>query len=383
MTEKELSGLQRLGDAVETAISEQIEKNHETPILKGNPVQQTWYRLPIMDGITGDGSKYHIYLKKGRSDNLVIFLSGGGVAWNTFTAARPVSGGKMAAGMPNYYWNNLRPLTQVMNIHTGITEIGNSRNPFDDWNFIVIPYATGDLHVGNNVLSYEGEDGEHHILRFHGRRNFRSGLSAAKAYFPFACKLLIAGDSAGGFAVPALTSEILESYYPDCTDVTVFSDSSQLLNKSWRETAQNIWKAEDEIWSSIFTSNITVDWYAQLYRRYGDRLRYLYAGSPRDYLLSSYLNDVLNHDYTTNEEIQALFKKQMQRMLEQLKEITPNFSFFIYNWPNLRFMLGGTVHTAVRHKRFYFKTKALVSMAEWLKDAIEGNLYDVNMEDME
>ena len=42
-----------------------------------------------------------------------------------------MTGGKVAAGLPNYYWNNLRPFTQIMNIHTGITEIGNPRNPFD------------------------------------------------------------------------------------------------------------------------------------------------------------------------------------------------------------------------------------------------------------
>ena len=46
------------------------------------------------------------------------------MAWNAYSASRPVTGGRIAAGVPNFYWNNLRPFTQVMNIHFGITEAG-------------------------------------------------------------------------------------------------------------------------------------------------------------------------------------------------------------------------------------------------------------------
>ena len=76
-------------------------------------------------------------------------FSGGGVAWDEYTAARPVTGGKMAAGLPHFYWNNLRPLTQLMNIHVGITDENNAQNPFNEWNFVIITYSTGDFHIGN------------------------------------------------------------------------------------------------------------------------------------------------------------------------------------------------------------------------------------------
>jgi hypothetical protein len=42
--------------------------------------------------------------------------------------------------------------------------------------------------------------------------------------------------------------------------------------------------------------------------------------------------------------------------------------------------IGGTVHTAVRHKRFYFQTPSGITMAKWLGDALEGKVYDVNMD---
>jgi len=370
----------RLGDLAESVIGAEIEKRFESPVLEGEPEVDVWYRIPIAGGKSGDGSEYHIYIKKGSVNCTCVFLSGGGVAWNEYTAARPVTGGKVAAGLPNYYWNNLRPFTQIMNINTGITEIGNQHNPFNDWNFIVITYATGDFHVGRNDFHYTAEDGTEQILYFHGYENFTEGMKAGTAFFPSPEKLLIAGDSAGAFAVPALTTPILEDYYPECTDVTVFSDSGQLNYKNWRRTAKEVWKTDPVFWEPLSSGNITVDWYRQLHRIWGDRIRYLYAGSPRDYLLSSYLNDVLTHQYGTNAEVQEEYYREMQRMIRSLKEITPKFGMFLYNFRNLRWFLGGTVHTTVRHKRFYFLTRSGKTMADWLGDAVNGEVYDCNME---
>ena len=86
------------------------------------PAPHQWYRVPVEGGKTADGSEYHIYIKKGASDHLCVFLSGGGIAWNPYTAARPVTGGRVLAWHPNYYWSNLRPFTQVFNIGIGITD---------------------------------------------------------------------------------------------------------------------------------------------------------------------------------------------------------------------------------------------------------------------
>ena len=58
-------------------------------------------------------------------------------------------------------------------------------------------------------------------------------------------------------------------------------------------------------------------------------------------------------------------------MVHDLKKLTPRFSFFLNDWKNLFLMRGGTVHTAVRQKRFYTKLNG-ISMARWLGDAVEG-----------
>ena len=376
-----MSKLREIGDFLDT-LSDGIVGRFEAPVPDGEPQNNIWYRIMIPEGKTADGSEYHIYIKKASSNNLCIFLSGGGVAWNEYMADRPISGGAVISGLPNYYWNNLRPLTRIMNINNGITESGNPFNPFDDWNFIIITYATGDFHVGGNDFKYISESGEEKIIHFNGLKNFEAGMSRGKEFFDSPEKLLIAGDSAGAFAVPALTPRILENYYPDCLDITLLSDSAQLLYSDWKKTAKDIWGAPNDIYSALSSENITLDWYKRLYSEYGGRLTYLYASSTRDYLLSAYYNDVINHKYKSEPLIQDEFHKKMREMLGQLKDITSRFGLFIYRWPALQ-MPSGTVHTCVRHKRFYLKNLSGISMADWLMNAVNGTVYDVGMDFIE
>ncbi|MBR1669199.1 MAG: pectin acetylesterase [Butyrivibrio sp.] len=371
----------KAGDFVENSIGRAIENSpRKAPDLPENPDKMTWYRVPLERGLSGDGSEYYIYVKLADPAKLCIFFSGGGVAWNEYTAARPVTGGKVASGEPNFYWNNLRPFTELMNINVGITEIESDKNPFRDWSFVVITYATGDFHVGNNDYPYKAEDGSDNVLHFHGYVNFLESMKVAKELFPKPDTILIAGNSAGAFAVPALSGEIVEDYYPAARNVTLLSDSGQLLYKNWRKTARTIWQAKESFWKVLHTDNITLDWYRNLYAKYGERLRYLYSSSVRDYLLSAYYNDIVNKKYETDADVQKVYFDQLREMVSQLKDITPHFGMFLNEWKIPIITMGGTVHTSVREHYFTVFTQNGISMAKWLSDACEGRVYDVGME---
>ncbi|MBO5551697.1 MAG: pectin acetylesterase [Lachnospiraceae bacterium] len=376
----------KFGEHIENSLGRTVEKRLEAddldindPAMKPEPMH--WYRVALPEGISGDGSEYHTYVSKGKNDHLCIIISGGGVAWNEYTAARPVTGGKVAAGLPNFYWNNLRPFTQLMNINIGITNIKAASNPFADWNFIVVTYATGDFHIGNSEFGYKSEAGEDEILHFAGHRNFRETMKVAVSLFSKPDKILIAGNSAGAFAVPALSAEISDEYYPDCNDITLLSDSGLLLYKDWKRTAKEVWEADETFVERLHSDNPTVDWYESLYAKYGDRFKYLYASSTRDYLLSSYYNDIMTKHYTTDRDVQEVFFGQLKEMVRQLKDITHDFHFYIFDWTMLPAAVGkgGTVHTALKELTFLTKKSDNVTMADWLYDQTEGRAYDVGM----
>ena len=375
-----------VGDRIENTLGKTVENRLEVDDLDiydpaQIPEEMRWYRVALPGGISGDGSEYHTYVSKGRTNDLCIIISGGGVAWNEYTAARPVTGGKVAAGLPNFYWNNLRPFTQLMNINIGITNTKNTANPFAEWNFVVVTYATGDFHIGNSEFPYRTEDGEEAVLHFAGHRNFRETMKAAKSLFPSPDKLLIAGNSAGAFAVPALAGEISDKYYPDCDGITLLSDSGLLLYEDWKRTAGEVWKADPEFVDRLRSDNPTVDWFETLYKKYGGRFRYLYASSTRDYLLSSYYNDIKTRQYSTDSDVQQDFYEQLKVMVRQLQKITDGFHFYIFDWPMLPTVIGkgGTVHTALKELTFASKKIDDKTMADWLFDQVNGNAYDVGM----
>lgn len=371
----------QLGDLVENTIEKRVMRgDHEVPFLTGEPEEGEWYRVAVPDGMSGDGSPYHIYVRKGTSDRLCIFFSGGGIAWNEYTAARPVTGGAVAAWLPNYYWNNLRPFTQVMNVGVGITDMNVPDNPFAGWNFLIITYATGDMHLGRNKFHYTDLNGENQILYFHGYGNFMGAMRIGKKMFPTPGKLLIAGESAGSFAVPALAEQIVGEFYPACPDVTLFSDSGQLLYKEWRRTMRDVWKVPPCLWKEIHTTNVTLDWYRALCERRGSRFRCLYASSTRDYLLSAFYNDMTNQVYDTNSDVQDHFEKQLRHMVRELKKLSPDFGIFINARKRPVMTKGGTIHTMVRQPEFWIPGRDGVTQAKWLSDAVNGKVYDVGLD---
>ena len=84
--------------------------------------------------------------------------------------------------------------------------------------------------------------------------------------------------------------------------------------------------------------------------------------------------------YKTDSEVQEVFFHQLNDMVRELKKLTPHFGFFLNDWKNLFLMRGGTVHTAVRERQFYHKTKSGDIMADWLFDAVNGRIRDVGLD---
>ena len=269
-----------------------------------------------------------------------------------------------------------------MNINIGITDTESAHNPFRDWNFLIIPYTTGDFHVGNRKVPYTDEEGNPQILHCHGAANVDAALTVCKTFFPDPEKLLVAGDSAGAFAVPAVSGKIADRWYPEVSDITLFSDSAQLLCRDWRSIARDFWGADSSVWEPLETPNITYDWYHALLTTHPRRFRLLYASSTHDYLLSTFYNDMTNRVYKTNAGVRGAYYRQLKNMVHWLRELDPSFSFFINNWVNPLFTKAqmGTIHTAVRQPYFYVPAHGGITMAGWLMDAVNGNSYDVGMD---
>jgi len=85
---------------------------------------------------------------------------------------------------------------------------------------VVVPYCTGDLHLGTTLHDYGGGVEVHH----NGYANASTALAATAALFPEATEVVVAGSSAGS-AGAAAYGGAAHDVFPDA-DIAVIADAS-------------------------------------------------------------------------------------------------------------------------------------------------------------
>ena len=112
------------------------------PKLSGEPELGIWYEIPVESAKSSDGSEWHGIFRKGTENKVVVYFFGGGVSITPETSE----------GGNKFYATTVQAQDFVAQGGIGSTA---EDNPFKDWSFIVIPYATGDFHAGTGI--YEGK----------------------------------------------------------------------------------------------------------------------------------------------------------------------------------------------------------------------------------
>jgi hypothetical protein len=153
------------------------------------------------------GTEYTIDTREGSSDELVIFLQGGGACWEAFCSAFEET-------------NSLPP--------AGILNPNLEGNPVADWDVVYLPYCDGSLFAGDvdRVLpsSVVGEGDPGPSMGYQrGLQNLTAALDIAVADFPKPSRILLTGVSGGAFGT--ITALPLVRYYYPNTEILLFNDS--------------------------------------------------------------------------------------------------------------------------------------------------------------
>lgn len=153
------------------------------------------------------GTEFTVDTREGSSDELVIFLQGGGACWEDFCAAFEET-------------NSLPP--------AGILNPELVGNPVADWDVLYLPYCDGSLFAGDvdRVLpaSELVEGGPEESMGYQrGLQNLTAALDVGLAEFPNPSRILLTGISGGAFGTIAALP-LVRYYYPD-TEILVFNDS--------------------------------------------------------------------------------------------------------------------------------------------------------------
>ena len=346
------------------------------PAAESHPGE--WIELRPEGIVSANGEPVYTEMRVGRENKVVIFFYGGGVSVNPYTAEHPFTDALFLSDENGFYSDDIDGMIPD-NLELGLGSSGWS-NPFRDWTIVVIPYATGDFHIGTADYEYSTPDGGPYVLYHHGYTNYRAIMDEARPYLPEDPEqLLIAGYSAGGFGASFLAGDLVENYFPDAGHVTVCVDSALLAWENWKETARDVWGAPEEILESFRTVNPIVDCFVSLYGQYGDRMTFLYVGSTRDGELARYHNYFENGNYTVTSADGMDFTVELREMILQLKKNVPTFSVYLFN--NLPFsmrpnQLSLTQHTVIITWMFTQRLTDRTRVADWIMDATKGYAWD-------
>lgn len=341
----------------------------------------TWIELAPEGIVSANGEPVTTRMRIGSENNVLVFFYGGGLSVNEFTAQRPYTGSPILAGENGFYTDD----TDGMIPDYCEWGIGSSQsgNPFRDWTIIIIPYTTGDFHVGTADYIYTGLDGTTKTLRHHGYTNYRAIMDAAAQYVGTPDELLIAGYSAGGFGAVMLAEDLIESYFPAAGHITVCVDSSCLIWDGWEQTFRDIWGVPEEIADKLASENPIVDYLSALYDTYGEDMTYLYVGSTRDGELCRYQNYFHTGVYQCSNALGRLYTNDLREMLGELKRNVPTLCIYLFDrlpfslLPNQLFL---TQHTILITNAAFWPLTDRLSAAAWLHGAVNGRLVDHGLE---
>ena len=194
-----------------------------------------WEKVEIAGTKCSDGSQYKFWVNDNpNSNDLLIMYEGGGACWDyeSCSGALGLLGAANPNGLADGYItsqkaNFVSPL--VNGADPGFPLRSKQDLVTKDWDVAYMPYCTGDVHVGNNVVTYSDPSGVNPPINFHhaGYNNSTAALDFLNTRLGAVNRLMITGFSAGGVA----TAEVHHEARPRLTVNKVYSlnDSGPLF----------------------------------------------------------------------------------------------------------------------------------------------------------
>jgi hypothetical protein len=208
------SGTDAGGD--DSASQDVADATPGVPITGLTPGTWSWVDFPT--ALCRDGTPTGIGVSPSTtgSKKLMIFLEGGGACFNAQTCgANPAHFGK----------NELTGIFVPAEGSKGIFSRTDTNNVVVDWNMVYVPYCTGDVHAGNAPdATVPGVPG---TQQFVGYTNVSQYLSRIVPTFPDMQRVLLAGQSAGGFGAALDYVQVARAF--GSVPVDLLDDSGPLM----------------------------------------------------------------------------------------------------------------------------------------------------------
>lgn len=191
---------------------------------------KTWTWIDVPGTTCNDGTTTGVGVYLTGSKNVFLYMVGGGACWDYQTCYVQRTASLGPFGKAQFEQLNLQAPPA----------------PFNDYNWIIVPYCTGDLHGGDNAPTYMG-DGKSEVFRHQGYRNMAVNFGRVAATVPQIDKMVLIGSSAGGFGTLLNYEQARKALSPgklyvidDCGPPFLKQDIPAPLYSTWRAS----WKLD-------------------------------------------------------------------------------------------------------------------------------------------
>jgi len=348
------------------------------------------------------------------SENLVIFLEGGGACFN----------------FPSCFQNRANFSKEeffsddFIGGYSGIFDATHPDNPVADWNFVYVPYCTGDEHAGSNpsgdvppvdFILDENLDGQPDLpgvpnQKFVGYDNMSQVVDYLSHYLgDHFDNVLLTGSSAGGVGTLANYRQVADGF--SASKVTALDDAGPVfyddtflpavLQQLWRTTwdvsevlpapeADNVAPSDDieRIYQAITDENPEASLGLITYEQ-DFTIRYFYSfgkaleNPTSDCAVNLWLG-LVQQDEDGNPAPErrscidaAAYEEALYALRDQLPD--PWTTFYAEASeirPSPSELAPSERHTFLRAERFYEATAEGQSLSAWLSDLIAGDAED-------
>jgi hypothetical protein len=336
----------------ETATSILVVSTDTVPEGVGLPTLATgWTRMePDGDTSCARGTPYHFWVHPGTVNKLLVYFEGGGGCWNYETCQEGST-----------FFNDDLERNDDPTYRPGMFDLDNPSNPFKDYFVVYVPYCTGDVHWGNNVITYTSELGGELTIWHKGFVNASSAMSWIYSQFESPESIFVTGCSAGSIGSiifsPFLARHYTQSRLDQLGDSETFVFDHPLNLDPEYQAYNNIPEWLPGLRDMAVSGQLT--------------MAKFYAG-----IANFFPNHTFSQYSTAHDPVQQRFyfaakrtptpepwENALEASLAEIRQAAPNFRSFV---------AAGDGHCIIPFSGFYTEETNGVRLRDWIADMAEG-----------
>lgn len=332
-----------------------------------SPGDGEWVWVDVPGAKCRDGSETGFAINfSSTSKEVMIFLEGGGACFNAATC------------MTNPKSFNEGNFNGMKAGFGGMLDRTNDENPVKDWNYVYIPYCTGDVHAGNKgdveLKSVAGKQ------QFFGYANIGLYLQKIVPSFPEAERVLLTGVSAGGFGAAANYDQVQRGF--GCTPVDLLDDAGPPMSKEFvtpclQTLFRESWGLDETMIADCGADcgdkdGFLLDFVKHLAKTHSERTQGLISATADETIRMFY--DFGKNDCKAGIPGSMPPARFEEGLLDARDQLASFESFGSY-------LFEGSTHTMIGSSRFYTHEVDGTSLRDWVADLLDGKPSHVGPED--